>query len=236
MMSTNYAIAIEESGSFSRHLEADSTTISQSEALNQFHELQSQHQFWNNRLFRACRQGYLAVEDFQFIFSQYYLYSKNFTRYIAALMANSDNDYHRSRLSENLWEEGGGMQPDKRHAELFRKFLSEALSINQSTIEYSDSTAYFVREYLDFCLKSSPMAASAFLSLGTEGIVARMYSIFVEGLQKAGIDDDKLEFFHIHMECDDDHALTLEKIMLSYSDHPEWYNSCLQAMDCALTL
>jgi pyrroloquinoline quinone (PQQ) biosynthesis protein C/quercetin dioxygenase-like cupin family protein len=236
MMSTDYVIAIEESGRLSTDFEADQTIDSQADALHQFHELQSEHQFWNNRLFRACRQGYLSVEDFQFIFSQYYLYSKNFTRYIAALMANSNDDYHRSRLSENLWEEGGGAQPDKRHAELFRKFLREALTINPGTIEYSDSAAYFVREYLDFCLKSHPMAASAFLSLGTEGIVARMYSIFVDGLQKAGIDDSKLEFFHIHMACDDDHAITLEKIMLSYSDQPDWYNSCLQAMDWALTL
>src|SRR5882724_8635435 len=80
------------------------------------------------------------------------------------------------------------------------------------------------------------MAAGAFLSLGTEGIVARMYSIFVDGLQKAAIDDSKLEFFHIHMSCDDEHAITVEKIMLSYSDRRNLYNSCLQAMDWALTL
>jgi len=217
-------------------LEAYDIDSSQANALSQFHELQSQHQFWNNKLFRACRKGYLVIEDFQHIFSQYYLYSKNFTRYIAALMANTNSDYHRSRLSENLWEEGGGAEPEKRHAELFRRFLREALSINLETIEYSDSTSYFVREYLDFCLKSHPMAGSAFLSLGTEGIVARMYSIFVEGMHKAGIDDGKLEFFHIHMECDDQHAITLQEMMLSYSDQPEWYNSCLQAMDWALTL
>lgn len=53
--------------------EVHETDISKAEALKQFRELQSQHQFWNNRLFRACRQGYLAVEDFRFIFSQYYL-------------------------------------------------------------------------------------------------------------------------------------------------------------------
>src|SRR5262249_2575812 len=81
-----------------------------------------------------------------------------------------------------------------------------------------------------------PMAGSAFLSLGTEGIVARMYSILVDGMRAAGIDDGKLEFFHIHMECDDEHALTLEEMMLSYSDQPEWYSACLQAMDRALTL
>jgi quercetin dioxygenase-like cupin family protein/pyrroloquinoline quinone (PQQ) biosynthesis protein C len=204
--------------------------------LNQLHELQTQHEFWNNRLFRACRQGYLSFEDFQFIFSQYYLYSRNFTRYIAALMANSDSDYYRSRLSENLWEEGGGANPDKRHAELFRKFLRDALSINIETIEYLDFTYYFSREYLDFCLKSHPMSGCAFLSLGTEGIVAKMYSVFVEGMRKAGIEDSELDFFHIHMECDDEHAITLEQMMLSYSDEPDWYNSCVRAMDRALTL
>ena len=205
-------------------------------ALRRFHELQAQHYFWNNRLFRAAQQGHLSFEDFQFIFSQYYLYSKNFTRYIAALMANSNNDYYRSRLSENLWEEGGGADPNKRHAELFRKFLRDALSINLDDIEYLDSTHYFTREYLDFCLKSHPMSGSAFLSLGTEGIVARMYLIFVEGMRKAGIDDSELEFFHIHMECDDEHAVTLEQMMLSYSDEPDWFNNCVQAMDRALSL
>ena len=235
-MSSNYAIAVEDQRCQLTDLEAYGTDISHADCLKQFHKLQSQHPFWNNRLFRACRQGYLAVEDFQFIFAQYYLYSKNFTRYIAALMANSESDYYRSRLSQNLWEEGGGADPERRHAELFRDFLREALSIDLEAIEYLDATSYFAREYLDFCLKSHPMAGSAFLSLGTEGIVARMYSIFVEGLRKAGIDDSRLEFFHIHMACDDEHAVTLEEMMLSYSDQPGWYNNCLQAMDRALTL
>src|SRR5262249_15841978 len=150
--------------------------------------------FWNNRLFRACRQGHLTIDDFRFVFAQYYLYSRNFTRYLSALMANTDNDYHRSRLSENLWEEGGGAEPGKRHAELFRGFLRGALLIDLDSIAFLDTTLYFVREYLDYCLKSTPLAGSAFLSLGTEGIVARMYSIFVEGMRKAGIDPQKLEF------------------------------------------
>jgi pyrroloquinoline quinone (PQQ) biosynthesis protein C/quercetin dioxygenase-like cupin family protein len=235
-MSVKYAISEEDNGFISIENGDRETDTSQAHILNQFHKMQSEHKFWNNRLFRACRKGYLTIEDFQFIFSQYYLYSKNFTRYIAALMANSNNDYYRSRLSENLWEEGGGAEPEKRHAELFRRFLREALSIDIEKIDYLDSTSYFVREYLDFCLKSHPMAGSAFLSLGTEGIVAGMYSIFVEGMHKAGIDDSKLQFFHLHMECDDEHAVTLEEMMFSYSDQPEWYNSCLQAMDRALTL
>jgi len=235
-MSTMCSTVLEHNRSVSTTGETLEADPSRARTLQEFHELQSRHQFWNNRLFRACRRGHLNVEDFRFVFSQYYLYSRNFTRYIAAVMANSDNDYHRSRLSENLWEEGGGADPERRHAELFRKFLWEALSIDLDAIDYLDSTANFVREYLDFCLKSHPMAGSAFLSLGTEGIVARMYSILVDGMRAAGISDGKLEFFHIHMDCDDEHAVTLEEMMLSYSNQPEWYSSCLQAMDRALTL
>jgi pyrroloquinoline quinone (PQQ) biosynthesis protein C/quercetin dioxygenase-like cupin family protein len=210
--------------------------ISPETALSQLRAAQAEHPFWTNRFFQACSAGLLTKEDFRFMFSQYYLYSKNFTRYIAALMANCDSDYHRSRLSENLWEEGGGIAPEKRHAEIFRRFLREGLDIDIENIDFLDSTRFFVREYLDFCLHSHPAAGSSFLSLGTEGIVARMYGIIVEGLLKAGIPEEQITFFRIHMECDDEHAETLEKIMLSYTGTPDWYNTCYRSMIYALSL
>src|SRR5262245_25316234 len=66
-------------------------------ALAQLRTAQGEHPFWQNRLFKACTAGHLTKDDFKFIYGQYYLYSKNFTRYLAALMANCDSDYHRSR-------------------------------------------------------------------------------------------------------------------------------------------
>jgi len=151
-------------------------------------------------------------------------------------MANCDSDFHRSRLSENLWEEGGGIAPEKRHAEIFRRFLTEGLEIDVSNIDYLHSTRFFVREYLDFCMHSHPTAGSAFLSLGTEGIVARMYGILLEGLIKAGIEEEHTAFFRLHMECDDEHAETLEKMMISYAGTPDWYNTCYRSMTYALSL
>jgi pyrroloquinoline quinone (PQQ) biosynthesis protein C/mannose-6-phosphate isomerase-like protein (cupin superfamily) len=212
------------------------TEISPEMALSQLRAAQTEHPFWNNRFFKACSAGVLTKDDYKFMFAQYYLYSKNFTRYLAALMANCDSDYHRSRLSENLWEEGGGLAPEKRHAEIFRRFLREGLEIDIDSIDFLDSTRFFVREYLDFCLHSHPAAGSAFLSLGTEGIVARMYGIIVEGLLKAGIPEEQITFFRIHMECDDEHAETLEKIMISYAGTPDWYNTCYRSMIYALSL
>ena len=205
-------------------------------ALHQLHQAEQQHPFWTNRLFNACRAGHFTLEDFRFIFSQYYLYSQNFTRYLAAIMTNCDNDYFRARLSENMWEEGGGADPENRHSEMFRNFLREGLSIVLDEIDYLDFTHHFMHSYLDFCRSATPAAASAFFSLGTEGIVARIYEIFVAGLKQAGIEERHLKFFRLHMECDDEHAATLEDMMLSYSGEADWFETCRRAMDQALNL
>ena len=205
-------------------------------SLARLHTAQAEHPFWQNRLFKACSAGSLTREDFQLVFSQYYLYSQNFTRYLAALMASCESDFLRARLAENIWEEGGGLAPEQRHAEIFRRFLRDGLSVDVEDIDFHDATRFFVREYLDFCRSSHPAAGSAFLSLGTEGIVPRMYAIFLDGLLKAGLPEGQLGFFRMHMECDDEHAETIEKIMVSYAATPDWASTCHRAMDYALCL
>ncbi len=52
-----------------------------------------------------------------------------------------------------------------------------------------------MRECLDFCLRSPPGAASAFLALGLEAPIPRLYSIFVDGLIKDGVAERYLPFF-----------------------------------------
>ncbi|MDX2093368.1 MAG: iron-containing redox enzyme family protein [Kofleriaceae bacterium] len=207
------------------------------EQLAQLHFLRDHHPIWENHLFQAFRNGSLNKRDMQYIFSQYQLYSRSFTRFISAVMATCDSDLYRARLSENLWEEGGGCDPAKRHAEIFRSFLRVALDIERpEDVEPAPYTQFFVREYLAFCLAGDPLAGSAFLSLGTESIVPRMYEIFVKGLQSSGIRNEDLEFFHLHIACDDDHARTLEEMMLSYAHEPRWFETCVRAMNRALDL
>ena len=98
--------------------------------LDALRRLEESHPFWQNELFQACRAGALRREDFQFLFGQYHLYSRNFTRYLSGLMANLEDDLLRSRLSENLWEEGGGAEPSRRHAQIFRNFLVQGLGLD----------------------------------------------------------------------------------------------------------
>lgn len=205
----------------------------------EFQELercQAEHPIWDCRFIRACRAGLLTKEDFKQIFSQYYLYSRNFTRYLTALMTNCESDYYRSRLSENLWEEGGGADPDKRHAELFRRFLRDGLAVDLDKIQFQSFAREFFHQYLDFCRSSSALAGSAFLSLGTEGAIARLYGYFCDGLLKAGIPEEQLVFFRLHMECDDEHSITLTELMRSFSEEPGWLGQCKSAINCALDI
>lgn len=206
-------------------------------ALQRLQQLQMAHPMWSNPLLRACSAGVLTVDDLKYLFSQYYLYSRNFTRYLSALMANCDDDLFRAHLSENLWEEGGGADPDKRHAQLFRNFLRDAFGIDDpDRIEFDGFTRHFMREYLMFCLRGDTTSGAAFLALGTEGIVAPLYRILVAGLLNAGVDEKILTFFHIHMECDDGHAFTLQQLMLGQALEPGWSETCLRAMNHALDL
>lgn len=199
--------------------------------------LQSEHPFWRCRLLAGFEQGAFSRDELRYIFSQYHLYSSSFTRFIAAVMANCENDLFRAQLSENLWEEGGGCAPDRRHAQIFRNFLSRSLGVEDiKKIEYASYTRSFVREYLAQSQRAEPIADAAFLSLGTEGIVARMYEVMRTGLRKAGIPDGELEFFDIHIACDDAHAATLENMMLSYAQEPGWFDECAAAMARALEL
>ncbi len=205
--------------------------------LAELHRRQAEHPFWSSKLLAGFAQGAFSKADLSYIFSQYHLYSKSFTRFIAAVMANCDDDLFRSQLSENLWDEGGGCEPDRRHAQIYRNFLTGALGVaDPAAIAYESYTHNFVREFLVACLRAEPMAGAAFLSLGTEGIVPRMYQLMLSGLRGAGLPDDQLEFFHIHISCDDEHALTLENMLLSYAGQPGWFDACAAALDHALTL
>jgi quercetin dioxygenase-like cupin family protein/pyrroloquinoline quinone (PQQ) biosynthesis protein C len=194
------------------------------------------HPIWDCRLLRACRLGHLTRADWQFVFSQYYLYSANFTRFLAAAMAGCPNDYYRSQLALNLWEEGGKARPEDRHAEIFREFLREGLGVAPESIEYEAFSEHFVQQYLNNCYSASCASVGAFLALGTETTVPRLYGIFRDGLTGAGLAEQQLRFFTLHIDCDDDHAATLLDMMLSFSGDPGWEQQVGQGMRCALGL
>jgi mannose-6-phosphate isomerase-like protein (cupin superfamily) len=205
-------------------------------ALDELHSRLASHPFWDNPLLQACRRGVLTREDFAFIFSQYALLTRSATRFVHALLAQCDSETWCARLTQALWEEVGAQPPERRPAALFRRFLRDGLGVDAESIRFQDSTRYFMRECLDWCMRSPPGAASAFLALGWEAPIPRLYSVFVGGLIQAGVSERHLHFFHRKMSTDSSGASLLEELMRSHAHEPGWFGMCLHAMERALEL
>jgi quercetin dioxygenase-like cupin family protein/pyrroloquinoline quinone (PQQ) biosynthesis protein C len=216
---------------------ASSPPTNPAEILSELRQRQTEHPLWEHQLLVGCREGTLTVEDFRYLFSQYHLYSISFTRFLAALMMRCESDLFRARLSQNLWEEGGGCEPSNRHCELFRLFLRDAMGVEDpSTLIYESYTRHFVAQYLEACLDDDIVASTAFLALGTEGIVPGLYTLFISGLTQAGVADDHLSFFKLHVNADDAHADTLAQMLCSYAHRPGWVDLCHRGLERALGL
>jgi mannose-6-phosphate isomerase-like protein (cupin superfamily) len=103
-------------------------------------------------------------------------------------------------------------------------------------LRFEPHSIAFFENSLAACLHGTSLQAAAFLSFGTEGIVPELYRIFTKGLLAAGLSEEALQFFMIHVECDDDHAQTLQDMAFFYVEAPDWYEICELAMVQALDI
>jgi pyrroloquinoline quinone (PQQ) biosynthesis protein C/mannose-6-phosphate isomerase-like protein (cupin superfamily) len=196
----------------------------------------SKHPIWENPLLLACENNLLTKSDLTYLFSQYYFYSQNFTRLIAVILGKCDNDYYRCKLIENLWEESGGIEFEKRHSEIFHQFLKNSLNLDTKKIKFAAFSKQFFNDYFQLCQAASPAECAAILAFATEGIVARLYKIFKTGLLNAGILEEQLAFFNLHIACDDEHAETLKELSFSYQDETNWLFKSKEAIITALDI
>ena len=159
----------------------------------------------------------VALRDFAF---QYSLYSKNFTRFVVAVIDNLADTRHRNILQMNLDEEQGhvhdiDLPPDilqsivgQPHSNLFRRF-QEALGINseyRKTAYQCQSAKLWGKQFLQLCEVNELVGVGA-IGLGTELIVSKIYSQILQGLQNhSTIEPRDYVFFDLHSQCDDEHA------------------------------
>ena len=85
------------------------------------------------------------------------------------------------------------------------------------------------------CRQSGGTAGLGAMCLGAEALVPPVYSRIIEGFRRRGVDRRRLEFFAIHVECDDDHAATMYEILVRQTEKsPSCKITALNAGDIAL--
>lgn len=194
---------------------------------------------------RAVRHPYLAALSNGTLpnpagaladFAQQYLgYSSHFPRYLTALISRLENPDHRHALLANLVEEAGQYQPSELatlaqfsiqaewivgvpHPELFRRFQQ---AVNGAGDEGADEQLEVVcwREMLLSVLSvGSPAEAVGALGLGTESIVASIYTPLLRAIERQGhLHPRDTVFFQLHTMVDDAHQASLRQIAISYA-------------------
>lgn len=195
------------------------------------------HPIWESKFLINILNGRFGISDYRLIFSQYQFYNKRFLQLLSILMSKCRDSNQIKLILQNVYEELGEGDDDQNHATIYKNFLTEALSIGDlEKITEIDASNKFVDDYMNLCIRSSVGECASILAFATEGIVSRMYKIFKTGLMKAGLDETDLDFFTLHIECDDGHAEDLEKVAKIHINNKSSEQRCLDAVTHALNI
>jgi pyrroloquinoline-quinone synthase len=171
--------------------------------------MQSLH---DTRFIWKCRRGVASRAELHQFVRQHHHYSKHFTRYLCALLSNISDERDRAALTHNLFDEMG-MSGGVSHAEIYRRMM-QAMMPNSDGGAVLPATLALVDTMVDCCRNPRAMVGLGALCLGAEAIVPELYAAVLNGFDAAQEPRQNLEFFRIHIETDDEHALTMCEIIL----------------------
>jgi pyrroloquinoline quinone (PQQ) biosynthesis protein C len=179
----------------------------------------------NTPFLSRCRQRQASAAELREFVKQQYYYSRYFTRYLCALLSNISDERDRLELTENLLEEIGfghdGHAGSLPHSQIYRNMMQK-MDIDPAQGEASPATRHLIEAMFEACKNPDPLIGLGALCLGAEAIVPHLYTQIVEGFRGIGVPDEQLEFFLIHIHCDDGHAITMKKIIeRQLAGHPE---------------
>ena len=168
--------------------------------------------------------GEVTPQGIKTFAEQYYLFSRWFTRYLAAVVSNIPYEEARGPLVQNLWDEIGLDRSEGSHPNLFRRFV-EAAGVDMESLEETDAlpcTRAFIDEHLFICRVGHYLESMGALGPGTEAVVPYFYKPIFKGLKKSGkFGKDDLFFFEAHIALDVEHGKNMERAIKPYANTEE---------------
>jgi pyrroloquinoline quinone (PQQ) biosynthesis protein C len=161
-----------------------------------------------------CREGIATRDELCSFVRQQCHYSRHFTRYLSALLASLVDETDRRDLVQNLFEEMGlggfGRVP---HAQIYRDMM-RAMGVALEDEVPTPETESLIATMFECSSAKRPMVGLGALCLGAEAIVPHLYSQVVSAFEAVGEPREHLWFFQIHIEGDDEHAVTMRRIIV----------------------
>jgi pyrroloquinoline-quinone synthase len=167
---------------------------------------------------------------------QHFYYIDPIPQQFATLYSRLPDLDARQHLLENLLGEEMPGKPGKRHPDLLRKF-ARACGVSDDRILRAEEngeilpTTRAMRAWIWELSGIRPLGeACAGIMVALEGQLPTLYPKYVEAMHRMGFSDDDLEFFHVHIEGDTEHAHIGLELTARYSTTPELQSRSIAAV------
>lgn len=158
---------------------------------------------------------------------QHYYYISTIPAQFAALYARMPDPLGQELLMENLIGEVMPDQPEKAHPALMLHF-AKACGVSHETVTNAEKNGLILpgtramRAWIWELASHRPLhEACGGIMVALEGQLPTLYPKYIAQLEKMGFTDDQLEFFHVHVENDEEHAAVGLDLCFRYADTPE---------------
>ncbi len=173
---------------------------------------------------------------------QHFYYIDPIPQQFAALFARLPDLDARQHLLENLLGEEMPQSPGKRHPDLLRKF-ARACGVTDERLLNAEGagailpTTRAMRAWIWELAGIRPLAeACAGIMVALEGQLPTLYPKYVEAMHRMGYTDDELEFFHVHIEGDTEHAHVGLELTDRYATTPEMQQRAVAAVRASASM
>ena len=167
---------------------------------------------------------------------QHFYYIDPIPQQFAQLFCRLDDLEARQHLLENLLGEEMPETPQKRHPDLLVKF-GKACGISEKEFYDAENMGHVLpstramRSWIWELVNVRHLAESAAgIMVALEGQLPTLYPAYVESMKKMGLSDDDMEFFHVHIEGDTEHAHVGLEITSQYANTPELQVKAISAV------
>ncbi|MET4683339.1 TenA family transcriptional regulator [Brevundimonas faecalis] len=185
---------------------------------------------------QAWSSGGLTREQLGQWAVQHYYYISAIPQQFAALYARMPDPQGREMLMENLAGEEPPHEPEKSHPRLLLKF-ARACGLTDEDVTGAEIRGDILpgtramRAWIWELATLRPInEACAGIMVALEGQLPTLYPGYISAMEKLGFTDDELEFFHVHVENDDEHAEVGLQLCHRFSDTPDRQKMAVQAV------
>lgn len=168
-------------------------------------------------------QGQLSREQLGRWAIQHYYYVSVIPPQFAALYARMPDPAGRHLLIENLVGEEMPDTPEKSHPNLLLKFAKACGLTEDQVVDAEKNNGVLpgtraMRAWIWELATIRPMhEACAGIMVALEGQLPALYPPYIAAMEKMGFTDDELEFFHVHVENDEEHAAVGLELCYKYA-------------------